>query len=53
LRKGTQEWNEALTDINSTILDLIDDYPELANYVTKEGGVLKLDVDSEEVQKVL
>jgi hypothetical protein len=34
-------------------LDLIDKYPELAGFVENEGGVLTLDVDSDEVQNVL
>ena len=32
--KGTQEWNEALTNVNNQVLDLINRYPELASQVT-------------------
>lgn len=53
LRKGTEEWNEAVREINNSVLDLIQEYPELANLVTRENGVLKLDVNSDEVQAVL
>jgi hypothetical protein len=34
-------------------LDLISKYPELAGLVENEGGVLKLDIESDEVQGVL
>jgi hypothetical protein len=53
LTKGTEEWNKAMQDINSSVLDLISKYPELAGLVENEGGVLTLDVDSKEVQQVL
>ena len=53
LTKGTKEWNEAVQEINSSVLDLIDKYPELAGLVEAEGGVLKLDTDSNEVQQVV
>jgi hypothetical protein len=35
------------------VLELIDKYPELAGLVENEGGVLKLDVESDEVQDVI
>lgn len=53
LRKGTEEWNKAVQDINSSVLELISKYPELAGLVENEGGVLTLDVNSDEAQKVL
>lgn len=53
LTEGTKEWNEAVQEINDSVLDLISEYPELAQFMTNEGGVLTLDVDSEEVQGVL
>ena len=53
LRKGTDEWKESVRTLNSQVLDLINQYPELAGLVENEGGVLKLDVDSQEVQDVL
>ncbi len=33
LTRGTQEWNEALQKTNNSVLELIDKYPELAQYV--------------------
>ena len=53
LTKGTKEWNEAVKSINQSVLDLIQQYPELAQLVDNEGGVLTLDMDSDEVQQVL
>lgn len=53
LRKGTEEWNQAVQDINGSVLELIEKYPELAQLVTNEGGVLKLDVNSDDVRKVV
>ena len=43
LTRGTKEWNEAVQEINSSVLDLIDEYPELASAVSSDNGVLKLD----------
>lgn len=53
LTRGTKEWNKAMLEINSSVLDLIDEYPELAEMVENDDGLLRLDVDSEEVQAVL
>ena len=53
LTEGTKEWNEAVQDVNASVLDLIDQYPELAGLVENEGGVLKLDIESDEVQDVI
>jgi hypothetical protein len=49
LTKGTREWNDAVTEINNSVLDLIDEYPELASLVENKDGVLHLDTESEEV----
>jgi methyl-accepting chemotaxis protein len=54
MTKGTQEWKDAVKDVNKQVLDLVDKYPELAKYVEKTNdGVLKLDTDSEEVEAVM
>ncbi len=53
LVQGTKEWDEAVEDVNNSVLDLITKYPELASLVTKENGVLKLDVDSQAVKDVI
>ena len=40
--KGTEEWKEAVIDLNAQVLDLISKYPELAQFLTSEDGVLTL-----------
>jgi hypothetical protein len=42
LIKGTDEWNKALIESNNKILELLDTYPELAEYITEEDGLLKV-----------
>ena len=42
LTKGTQEWRDAVQGVNSQILELIDKYPELAEYVTTTNGVMSI-----------
>lgn len=53
LTKGTKEWNRAVQEINNSVLDLVEEYSELASLVKNDGGVLKLDIESSEVQEVL
>ena len=53
LTQGTKEWNNAIMEINNSVLDLIEKYPELAQFVKTDDGVLRLDIDSAEVQNVL
>ena len=48
LTKGTQEWRDALQQCNDKILELISNYPELAQYVTNENGQLKLNAEGEQ-----
>jgi len=45
MTKGTLEWRNAVTELNEEMLSLIEQYPELAGYLTNDGGVLKLDYD--------
>lgn len=43
LTRGTEEWNEAVRNINASVLELLDRYPELVTMITKtEEGVLGL-----------
>ena len=51
--RGTDEWNKALQDVNSQVLDLIEKYPKLAGLVENDGGMLKIDVESDEVKNIL
>jgi hypothetical protein len=53
LTRGTREWRDAVSEINSEVMDLIAQYPELAKFVKNEDGVMTIDTDSEEVQNVL
>ena len=43
LTVGTQEWKNALLEVNQQVLGLINTYPELAKYITRgENGELQL-----------
>lgn len=53
LTVGTQEWRDAVQDLNLEVLELIKEYPELAKFVQNEGGVLKIDLDDSAVQAIL
>ena len=50
--EGTREWRDAVQEVNQGILDLINNYPELAAFVQNQGGVLKIDFESEGVKEV-
>ena len=53
ITRGTEEWRKATKAVNDEVLNLIDRYPELAQYVESINGVLTLDLDSQEVAGVL
>ena len=36
-KRGTEEWRDALGDVNDSVLQMLEDYPELATYVDSEG----------------
>lgn len=42
LTKGTQEWKDAVKDVNSEVLELIRKYPQLAKYVDNKDGILNI-----------
>ena len=42
LTKGTDEWKQKVTEINTQVLELMDNYSGLAQYVTSEDGVLSI-----------
>ena len=44
LTVGTEEWREAIEDVNTQLLELIDKYPELINFVGRNAktGMLEL-----------
>ena len=52
LTKGTLEWKQALADSNAQVLELIDKYPELAQYLQK-GEHGELEIAEEGWDKVL
>lgn len=56
LQKGTEEWDKQLQKVNSTVLDLLEAYPQLAQYVsTTADGQLKISeqgsIEFEKAQK--
>ena len=42
LTKGTDEWKQKVMEINTQVLELMDNYSGLAQYVTSEDGVLSI-----------
>jgi hypothetical protein len=34
--KGTKEWTEALANANANVLELVEKYPKLAKYITRD-----------------
>ena len=53
LVRGTEEWNKALQETNSSVLGLIEKYPELAAMVENVDGYLKLDTNSSDVKAIM
>lgn len=53
LTQGTKEWRDAVREINNEVMDLVDQYPELASLIKNENGVLTINLESEEAQAVL
>lgn len=51
LTKGTQEWRDAVVALNGEILSLVEAYPELASFLSNEGGVLKIDYEKTAINK--
>ena len=43
LTEGTDEWKEKVQELNLAVLDLVENYPELAQYMTNTNGVLSID----------
>lgn len=43
LTKGTTEWKQAIQEANEKVIDLLDSYPELSQYITRtQDGLLKI-----------
>lgn len=43
LKEGTQEWKEAVLELNEQVLALVDKYPELAEFLNNKNGILEID----------
>lgn len=50
LIRGTQEWKQAVQDVNGQILELIEKYPELAAFVESKGGILTINENKKNTQ---
>lgn len=48
MTKGTEEWKNAIQEANMQVIDLIDKYPELAQYVSDVNGQLKISEEGQE-----
>ena len=42
LREGTEEWKKAVQELNMQVLDLVQQYPVLLDYMQSENGVLSI-----------
>lgn len=42
LKEGTLEWYEAIGNVNAEVMKLVETYPELAQYISSDNGVLKI-----------
>ena len=51
LTVGTVEWKKKLIEVNQEVLNLLDKYPQLAQYVSNNNG--KLEIDTNGYNKVL
>jgi hypothetical protein len=47
LVRGTAAWKKEVAEINKEVLNLIDEYPELAQFMKSENGVLTIDFETE------
>ena len=51
LTTGTNAWNEKLKEVNQQVLDLIENFPELAQYLSVDSNG-KLTIDAERIEEV-
>ena len=42
LKEGTLEWYEAINNVNAEVMKMVETYPELAQYISSDNGVLKI-----------
>ena len=43
MKRGTQEWSDAVAKLNTDVIELTQKYPELMKYVQNTNGILSLD----------
>ena len=46
LTEGTVEWQKALSDVNNQVIELLNKYPELAQYVTRDASTGQLGISA-------
>ena len=42
LKQGTLEWYEAISNVNAEVMKMVETYPDLAQYIYSDNGVLKI-----------
>ena len=42
LKEGTLEWYEAISNVNAEVMKMVETYPDLAQYISSDNGVLKI-----------
>ena len=42
LKQGTLEWYEAISNVNAEVMKMAETYPDLAQYIYSDNGVLKI-----------
>ncbi len=58
MARGTDEWKQAVIELNEEVLKLLDTYPELSKYIQNQDGALIIDPEAydeildEQLQKV-
>lgn len=52
LTKGTTEWKQALFEANQQVIELLQNYPELQEYLLRDQATGALTIDEEGLQKV-
>lgn len=48
LKTGTAEWTEAVIELNNQVLELLKTYPQLAEYINNNNGILTIDAEGYE-----
>ena len=53
LTEGTVEWKKALLDVNSQVIELLNKYPELAEYINRDLKTGELSINEKGIDLVL